>query len=163
MTEFEKQEREITNKAIPTIQHTNDSHYIVNMHSLHQPHLLRKLFKRDLFVLHEDSDRVTLHAKMSSEYRQLASQKAAVASRRKGNGGAENSEAKRKTKTKTKPTEAEDRNNPHTATQPMPAPGFQVFSDPFGRPYYYNPVTNTSTWLYPSSTTAQQQQPSGNT
>lgn len=68
----ELQEREETERWIWTIEHGNEEHFIVNMHNLHHPHMLRKLFKADLHVVPQTEDRKSLHYKLAGELRKSA-------------------------------------------------------------------------------------------
>lgn len=171
VTSYEKQERENTNRGVLTVQHTNDSHYIVNMHSLHQPHLLRSLFKRETYVLTEDADRASLHAKMAYRCRVDASEKTATASKRKAN------DATQTNKRTTKATEKQTGSNQQTAGQSYSTisnpqvsnpqvtlppgslpPGWQVYWNSDGRPYYFNSTTGYTTWDAPTAMNVEQQQ-----
>ena len=46
-TAFESQEGEQTSRAISVIMHRDRDHYIVNLHSLHNAHLLLRIFPQD--------------------------------------------------------------------------------------------------------------------
>ena len=63
------QERQKTSRVVETIKHSPDGRYIVNMHVLHNPHILRKLFDRESYSIPAIDDRVSLHKQYATEYR----------------------------------------------------------------------------------------------
>ena len=73
--EVQTQERQKTSRAVETIKHSPDGRYIVNMHVLHNPHILRKLFDRESYSIPAIDDRVSLHKKCASQYRALQAKK----------------------------------------------------------------------------------------
>ena len=70
------QERQTTSRTIETIKHSTDGHYIVNMHVLHNPHILRKLFDRESYSIPAIGDRALLHKKYATENRKRLAEKA---------------------------------------------------------------------------------------
>jgi hypothetical protein len=57
------QERQITGKTIKTIEHADDVHFVLNMHALHNAHLLRRVLPRQLVKpRHIQENRLAFHA-----------------------------------------------------------------------------------------------------
>ena len=63
----ELQEREKTSRRITVIEHAQGEHYIVNMHSLHQPQLLWKIFGDSNNVRALTTDRFKLHTELATQ------------------------------------------------------------------------------------------------
>ena len=70
------QERQRTSRPIESIRHSSDGRYVINMHVLHNPHLLRKLFDRESYSIPAIGDRVSLHKKYAAENRARLAEKA---------------------------------------------------------------------------------------
>lgn len=70
----EVQERQLTNRVRHTIEHRDDTHYIVNLHALHNSYLLQRIFRSspDLVMSKPvTEDRQALHIKLSTQLRTL--------------------------------------------------------------------------------------------
>lgn len=66
----ERQEREATKRRSLAVKHSPGEHYIVNMHSLHQPQLIRRIFDKDEYWETEsETQRITLHSKLATQLR----------------------------------------------------------------------------------------------
>ncbi|KAF6765746.1 hypothetical protein DFP72DRAFT_798276 [Ephemerocybe angulata] len=77
-TRYEHQEREETTRTRALIQHVDDTHFVLNIHSVHNAHLLRRVLPRELYAptpLY--ADRAAHHALLASELRITQSDKRA--------------------------------------------------------------------------------------
>ena len=63
------QERQRTSRPVEIIRHSGEGRYIVNMHVLHNPHIIRKLFDRESYSIPAIGDRVSLHKRYVAEHR----------------------------------------------------------------------------------------------
>jgi hypothetical protein len=62
------QERETTNIIIPTLQHANNTHFILNMHALHNAHLVRQVLPQSLVApSHIYHDWQTFHDNVAAQ------------------------------------------------------------------------------------------------
>lgn len=92
---FQMQERQETSRTTKLIAHKDSSHFVLNMHSLHNAHLLRKVLPRELVApkpLYEN--RTARHYEIVESLRVTQSEKRArTAAKRKAT-----IDAKKKTK-----------------------------------------------------------------
>lgn len=158
----ETQERERTQKKVVTVQHTNDCHYIVNMHSIHHPHLLRALFLPDLYAIPIVQDRKTFHSSIAEKVRIRLKEKAAeLQMKRKareeqkaGTGRAKKTKQATQSVTRDNTSDCTSENRPigqHQLASPtyqLP-PGWECRVTGDGRYYYVDNNTRTSTWYPP--------------
>lgn len=84
------QEREQTTRLVATVDHNNDDHFIVNMHSLHRPHVLRSIFGYNSHSIPSIVDRTATHIELASTIRSKAAEKDKQAAEKRR---AKNSEA----------------------------------------------------------------------
>ncbi|KAI0054541.1 hypothetical protein BV25DRAFT_1922595 [Artomyces pyxidatus] len=81
-TAVEIQDREKTTRTISTVKHDDDSHYIVNLHALHNPHVIRKVFPDNLVSVEmfvSPADRRKLHDELSARLRANIAEKQRIA------------------------------------------------------------------------------------
>ena len=74
----EIQEREATTNTVQGVIHTDDDHFIVNVHSLHNPQVNRGLFKAEFYAPPSIHDRQTLHHNLAAIIRENEKKKAAT-------------------------------------------------------------------------------------
>lgn len=61
-----RQERIETDQFITVIEHTREDHYIVNIHSFHRAHLIRKIFDSASYAISPVLDRKALHMELAA-------------------------------------------------------------------------------------------------
>lgn len=84
------QEREQTTRHVATVDHNNDDHFIVNMHNLQRPHILRRIFGYKSHSIPSLVDRKSTHNELASTIRSKAAEKEKQAAEKRR---AKNSEA----------------------------------------------------------------------
>ncbi|KAI0317830.1 hypothetical protein OF83DRAFT_1171639 [Amylostereum chailletii] len=67
-SQFEEQERELTTRKVARIKHTDSKHFVVNLHGLHNPHILPNFFPDDMVQVHP------IYPDRLAHYRGLAEQ-----------------------------------------------------------------------------------------
>jgi hypothetical protein len=75
----ERQERHLTERVVQLIQHSDDSHFVLNMHAIHNAHLLRRVLPRHLIQprhLHED--RLAFHTEAALRLSRTKAEKKAA-------------------------------------------------------------------------------------
>lgn len=80
------QEREATEQATLTIKHNDDDHFVVNMHSLHNAHLIRKVFPQEILAPSSRAQEDTgfhLHRRLATNLRAEDSVKKAQAAEKR--------------------------------------------------------------------------------
>lgn len=98
----EYQEREATTRMVSLIKHVDDGHFIVNIHALHNAHLIRAIFPSSLIVTPQLSDdRVQLHNNLASILRESSKEKKAKANEKRQATAAAKAKAKVQTTEKT--------------------------------------------------------------
>lgn len=69
------QEREKTTRFAATVDHNDDDHFIVNMHNLQRPHVLRQIFAYKSRSIPSSVDRKSTHNELASKIRLKAAEK----------------------------------------------------------------------------------------
>lgn len=69
------QEREQTTRLVPTVDHNDYDHFIVNMHNLQRPHVLRRIFGYKSRSIPSIVDRKSTHNELASTIRLKAAEK----------------------------------------------------------------------------------------
>jgi hypothetical protein len=75
-TRMEMQERQATDRSTHLISHANDTHFILNMHAIHNAHLLRRVLPRELWrpvLLYPDQ--IVRHSAVAAKLRPLMQEK----------------------------------------------------------------------------------------
>lgn len=69
---YQTQERQETTRRIDTVKHTGDAHFIINMHTLHNPHIIHTLFNQKSYSIPatDSEDRISFHKRLASELRE---------------------------------------------------------------------------------------------
>ncbi|KAJ7933546.1 hypothetical protein B0H13DRAFT_1856050 [Mycena leptocephala] len=89
------QERHITNQAQTAIRHVDTDIYFINLHGLHNPHLLRDTLPRNLMApTHYFSDREQKHKDFAALIRVSGPAKRAAAAKKSKETGEKNKQAK---------------------------------------------------------------------